>query len=985
MFKKGKIGFSRGMAFLLCLMMMFVSLPAGAMEIENFSNRISMLYSSVNGLPSSEANAICQTENGYIWIGSYAGLIRYDAKKFTNVSETEGIPAGIRALYEGSDGTLWIGTNDDGMYRYSQDQFVQCFQPDGTATPSVRSIVETADGMLYVGTTAGLYFLDGEYFSPVDHEQLHVAIDYLAVDANGTLWGCGSAASIFAYRDGQVLGNWEPGQLYGEGYKALGAYGNYVYVGTFGSNVLRLDISENNYTDEALRMRVLTTAELHTINTISPTADGTVWVGADNGVGYLDSEGVLYTDDELLDCVGSSQIIQDYEGNLWIASSKKGVYQISEGGFYHDQLTAGLSINATSVTQDAIFIATDTGLRILDKQWKEINIPGLEVLRDIRIRDVLTDSQGLVWICTYSDLGLFCYDTKTGAVTVYTEAEGLLNSWTRKAMELSDGRVAILTYHGINFIKDGVVLEDEFGADEGIKALPVLCLVETANHTLYAGTDGDGLYSIRDGKLQKEQDGVLDGLSVILTMAADPENGGVWFGSGNDLFFVDENGAARKLPKFTTGVGSVFDIVFAGEKVILTKSEGIYIVDRQRMLEDETVTSVGYGLKDGLRGNMNANSRSILPNQTLYLASSDGINLYPLSGNNQLGVAPRVFINEIVVQREMGEETVSYVPQDGKQTITIPSDTRRLMIRFACLSFAGRECTVEYSLSGFDMEKTVVSASDESTATYTNLPGGEYTFVLRAVNSAGLVSEVPVQLNIRKELTLWERPLVKVAAVLLALLAVFLFFWFKTRQIRKDHERYRAITHQSLETIANTIDAKDSYTKGHSVRVATYSRELARRLNLSEREQEEIYFIALLHDIGKIGTPDAILNKPGKLTQEEFDIIRKHTVDGEGILSKFPILPHIGEGARWHHERIDGNGYPDGLKGDNIPYLARIICVADAFDAMSTNRPYRNALDMEKIVQELEDCKNTQFQPEIVDCMVDYIRDEEKKLSASER
>lgn len=970
--------------FVLLLSIIFSAFPAYAIRMEKVSNRIAVVYDNKNGLPSSEANAICQTETGYIWIGSYAGLVRYDGKKFQNLCESENISAGIRALYESADGSLWIGTNDAGVYCYRSDEFISCPQADGTTLPSVRCFAQLPDGSVYAGTTGGLFRFEDGAFRPVSGEHMNEAVDCLAVDGYGTLWGCGSAASIFAYRDGEVIRYWKNDDFYCDDYKMISAEGEWVYVGTFGNKVLGLHLLDDTYADASIKRYVYNTDYLTTINAIYPAADGRVWIGADNGVGYLDEEHVMHADEELLDCVGVSQIMEDYEGNLWIASSKKGVYKISRGSFYHDRMSEGKSVNATAITNEVTFIATDTGLITLDKERNSISIPGLEVLHNIRIRDVMTDSKGVVWICTYSDLGLFCYDTATGEVKHFTEAEGLLNSWTRKAVELSDGRIAVLTYHGINFIKDGLVQNEHFGAAEGISALPVLCLAETADGIIYAGTDGGGLYSIRDGVLKKETDGCLAGLSVVLAMAPDPSGKGVWFSSGSDVFFVDRQGNAEVLPKFTQGVGSVFDIIFYYDNVYFTKTEGIYCVNRLAMLADEELDVTRYGIKDGLRGGLNANSRSVIHESVLYLAASEGMNIFVLEGGKDEQLPPKVYINHIEAQYENGEEAFSYIPEDGGQTITIPSDTRRLVIRFACLSFSGKEFMLEYKLSGFDQTETRISSSDESTATYTNLPGGEYIFTLKAVSDSGKESELPVKLTIKKELTLWERGWVRVLAAVGFVVLASLFFWLKLRKIRREQERYRTITHQSLETIANTIDAKDSYTKGHSVRVATYARELARRLNLSQREQEDIYFIALLHDIGKIGTPDAILNKPGKLTEEEFAVIRNHTVDGAAILSKFTIIPNIWKGARWHHERVDGKGYPDGKAGEEIPYLSRIICVADAFDAMATNRPYRNAMDMENIVKELQSCSGTQFQPEIVECMVEYIRDEEKQLFSGE-
>lgn len=168
----------------------------------------------------------------------------------------------------------------------------------------------------------------------------------------------------------------------------------------------------------------------------------------------------------------------------------------------------------------------------------------------------------------------------------------------------------------------------------------------------------------------------------------------------------------------------------------------------------------------------------------------------------------------------------------------------------------------------------------------------------------------------------------------------------------------------------STIDAKDKYTNGHSVRVAEYSREIARKLNKPEEYLHQIYYAGLLHDIGKIGVPDDIINKPSKLTDEEYSCIKKHPTIGYEILKKLPRLENITVGAYGHHERIDGKGYPQGLKGDDIPELARIIGVADVYDAMTSNRSYRKGLPQDVVRSELEQSKGTQLDEHFVDIML---------------
>lgn len=178
---------------------------------------------------------------------------------------------------------------------------------------------------------------------------------------------------------------------------------------------------------------------------------------------------------------------------------------------------------------------------------------------------------------------------------------------------------------------------------------------------------------------------------------------------------------------------------------------------------------------------------------------------------------------------------------------------------------------------------------------------------------------------------------------------------------------------QTMQTFVNFIEAKDSSTKGHSLRVAQYSRMLAEKLGFSEEECSNIYCIALMHDCGKIYIPDEILCKPGRLTDEEYEIMKKHTVYGSEILRDFTAIDGMGTGALCHHERYDGKGYPNGIAGEEIPLIARIICVSDAFDAMNSRRCYRGNLSAEVIIGELRNNRGKQFDPNVIDCLMSLI------------
>ncbi len=206
----------------------------------------------------------------------------------------------------------------------------------------------------------------------------------------------------------------------------------------------------------------------------------------------------------------------------------------------------------------------------------------------------------------------------------------------------------------------------------------------------------------------------------------------------------------------------------------------------------------------------------------------------------------------------------------------------------------------------------------------------------------------------------------------------------KTQEIAAQHEKLERISMQIVKALSGAVDAKDTYTNGHSLRVAEYSREIARRAGLSGETQNDIYMMGLLHDVGKIGVPDAIINKPAHLTEEEYSVIKNHPVMGARILKNIKDFPKLITGARWHHERYDGKGYPDGIAGEEIPLEARIIAVADAYDAMSSRRSYRDVLPQEVVRGEIEKGRGTQFDPVMTEIALGMI-DDDKEYQMRER
>ena len=274
---------------------------------------------------------------------------------------------------------------------------------------------------------------------------------------------------------------------------------------------------------------------------------------------------------------------------------------------------------------------------------------------------------------------------------------------------------------------------------------------------------------------------------------------------------------------------------------------------------------------------------------------------------------------------------------------------------------------IKESTATADIPVIFLTANDDSNAETRGLEAGAMDFIKKPF--------VPEVLLLRIRHTI---ELVRLQADLAREVAI------KTQEVVAQHEKLEKMSMQIVKALSGAIDAKDTYTNGHSTRVADYSREIAKRAGYSEEMQKDIYMMGLLHDVGKIGIPDTIINKPSKLTGEEYAVIKNHSTMGEKILMNISEFPMLFTGARSHHERYDGKGYPDGLSGEEIPIEARIIAIADAYDAMSSKRSYRDVLPQEEVRSEVEKGKGTQFDPALADIMISMI-DEDADYQMRER
>ncbi len=981
---------SRILLACICVMLFYLAAPALHSRAQQDSNPIHQIglqdyvetvYDESNGMTTSEANVVMQDSVGYIWVGSYGGLSRFNGIEFEDISRTRaGAPAsGVRCMLEDGQGRIWIGTNDSGLYLYDDAGFIHltAVEEGGLAQTvgdlSVRSLAQDLEGRIYFGTTNGLWMVDESMVlkRAEDSRLQEESVESLVCDRQGRIWGTTSSSQLFVQQGRELI------LILREGFfdRSL-SYGLYVddngrvYLGTADGRVIRLQHSGNIWSEQYFSWDLLSTGGEDEVNDILRDSQGRLWVCTDNGPGYFDDRDNFYKVNSLNNNSIMSQMCEDYEGNLWFAASRKGCIKLTRIKFKNLAYEADITnqtVNATMILDGCAYIGGDFGLAILDEAREKVENELTDMLCGVRVRGLYKDSDNTLWISTYRTYGLVNYDPGTGEIVSYTPEQGMPHEQVRMAMQLSDGRIAAATNGGVAILRGGQV-EEVYNQENGIQNEWILCLEESADHKLLAGSDGNGIYEIDLSTKQVRNITTADGLQsgVILRMVAD-EKRGIWISNGSQLALWEDQGI-HQIPAVNAGTGSIFDIKVTENYIWLMKSFGLIRISREALTggtqEYETLSR-----KDGLTSSITANSWNYMDeDNVLYLCTGNGMYYIDLKDMYRNTAAPKVSLGQ------MSTDTVIYYkPQD----MELHADTQRITLQLDLLSFCSGDGILEYYLEGFDKNPIQVTGGN-GRINYTNLPGGEYIFHLKGYNADGVASE-DLTFRIVKEKSLFERQYIVLWVIigsLLLLIAVLVIVQHLNRKhILQRQKEYQDTADQIIRIIAKTIDARDKDTSGHSHRVAAYAVEIGRRFGLTGDQLEQLHYAALLHDIGKIGIPDYILNKHFQLTDEEYAIIKQHPTIGGDILKEFTLVPEAAVGALYHHERYDGKGYNKGLKGEEIPLYARIIAVADAYDAMDSTRVYQASMDPEVIYRELEQGRGTQFDARFAEIMMEMMKD----------
>ena len=939
-----------------------------------------VLYNNENGLPTSEANAIAETSEGFIWIGSYSGLIRFDGNTFERFDSTNGI-ASVVSLFVDSRDRLWVGTNDSGAGVMIRGEFRMFNKTEGLKSLSIRCISEDDEGTVYLGTARGIVEIDTDW-NVKDLKDPRLSEQYIRQmrkGEDGLIYGLTQDGSVFTLKNGRPMMFLDKESLGIPQVRSVlpdRQNPGYVYIGTESSEVYYGQLAQQGL----IETKVIDVAPLNYINAIEVFDDQT-WFCGDNGIG-VERDGTFRVLENIPLDNSVEHLLADYEGNAWFTSSRQGVMKIVPNQFsdlFDRYDLPEMVVNSTCRYGDYLFIGADTGLTILgDEVLTEFPVERIEtaggvpyeetdllqLLSSCRIRSIIRDSQNRVWFATYSPYGLVCYDG--GKVTCYTKEDGMPSERIRTSYELSDGTLLVpCSGAGVVKIQDGKV-EDGFGTGNGLSNADILTIAEADNGDLVFGSDGDGIYILNDSHLRhiSTDDGLAS--DVVMRVKKDSKNHVFWIVTSNSIAYMTEDYEVQTIRKFP--YSNNFDMYenTRGDMWILS-SNGIYVVPVEDLLKNEEITPVFYGRDNGLPCITTANSYSELTaDGDLYISGTSGIahvNIeVPFEDVSDLKMA---------VPYVEGDNTFIYPSEDG--TFEVPSSVKKLTIHSYVYNYSLLNPQVTYYLDGFEEQQTTLKRSDLAPINYTNLRGGDYRFVMSLKDAHGRGNKT-MSVLIRKEKAIYERAWFRILAVLAAAgiigLGVWLYIRRKTRIYEQKAAENREYIREMTEAFAKIIDMKDAYTNGHSTRVAEYTEMLAKELGYDEETVEKYRNIALLHDIGKIGVPPEVLNKPGKLTDEEFNVIKSHSWQGYQALKDISIMPDLAVGAGSHHERPDGKGYPRGLKGDEIPRVAQIIAVADTFDAMYSDRPYRKRMNFDKVISIIKEVRGTQLQADVVDAFL---------------
>ncbi|SKA67435.1 energy-coupling factor transport system substrate-specific component [Succinivibrio dextrinosolvens DSM 3072] len=924
-----------------------------------------------NGLISGNVTSLCSTSDGYIWIGSYAGLLKYDGKSFKRDESFNGI-RNVKTMYAEGD-RLWVGTTDQGIFSLENGRITNHLtEKEGLLSDYISGITSDDNNNIYIATPGGISILKsegGEYtISSVYKDGNFISVSsglghVFAIELNGI---------VHCFRNLQEAFRIEPSEQTSYT-SALYSDDGFLYLSDTSNRISRFTLDNERF----VKVAEFSNKKMHGVKSMMYSSLGekykTVFISSDSGIFFIKGDSISKIETEnFSDSI--EQGIRDFQGNLWFASSRLGLVKFFLSPVVMVPALKDQVVNCIAKWHGNYLFGTDFGIKAYASDLKTpLSFDFTQLLEGVRIRDVYVDSSDYLWICTYGK-GVFRVKDK---IEHFSVKNGLFGNKARSVLEIDDSRVMLSGASGVSFFdkNSGLVRTGNiFGKD-----VTVLSSALGDDGKVYAGTNANGIYIIRDYKLQNvinKHNGLIS--NTILKIYPLKDKKGIIAVTGDGLCYISDALEVRELKNFH--YFNNYDIIDIGDdKVAVTGSNGVYVVNLKDLLDDnKNYIAEHLDSSYGITELLSSNSRNYKDGNILFLASNAGVFMMDTKNYHHKDNVFKMQVEKITVD---GNDLVF----DSKTAPVISRASRKVTLYPSVLNFSPENPYVGVCLEGLDEDFSNIKLKDLSQINYTNIAPGDYVFTMALFDSKHERKSDVLRFPFSKAYAFYDSKLFVTYFVLVSCLIVAYFTFFLVKLLmqkiidEKQHllelaEQQIKMGDETILTIAQALDARDPRTKSHSVRVAEYSVMIAKQLGFTDKECSNLRKVALLHDIGKIGIPDRILNKPERLTDEEYGIMKSHVTIGAEILKNFKSIDNLTDGIKYHHERYDGKGYVLGVKGEEIPIIGRIISVADAFDAMSANRVYRDKLQLERVMNEIEKGKGSQFDPKIADIMLELIK-----------
>ena len=754
---------------------------AGTNEEENYErDYLTKVYDSENGLEGTTANCICTSKEGFLWLGGYTGLYRYDGTEFKKyLLDDRAIP--VNDIVQDQEGMLWVGTNGEGVYSFDGSRFTEYQLDDNERGASViNKLYLDSEGIIWIGTKAGLYSIDtrSEEKSVKRYEDFsEMLIQDIGETATGEIVVIEKTGHVFFVEDEAVreISIPElPGKVVPRCCSSSG--GDTFYIGTTGNILLEMS-------DSGDILGQVDGNGLSSFNEIDSFGKNQMWVCSDSGVGILKDGKVEKMDFTFNDSIEES--CEDYQGNYWFVSSREGVMQLYKNHFSNlESYWGGVDRTTNSIQpyQDKIYVGYDDGLYCYQgKELVEDNL--VRSCSGERIRQIYLDQENNIWVSTFED-GIKEM-SPNGEVTCYnTENSNLETNKIRCIWEKPDKEILVGTEDGLYVIDQNHQVK-LFSDDTTLSTKRILDVKEDSDGHVYAATDGYGIYELENGTVKQvysKQQGLLS--NVAMKIVPSQKLDGIWVVTGEGLCFIDEKGDVQNVTGIS--VANSLDLILDSDgTAVVLAGNGYFQLKETDLLKKENISYVHYDKKDGLPVDFTANARNTIQDGILYMCGTTGavsINLNEKDEEKPI----RLYVDEVV---EDGK-TVKY---DSKKETVFSSGAHRIHIDVKMINFVHRNIYAGYFLKGMDKDQTFIKEDELTDTSYTNLEGGCYTYEYKIYDSETDKCIAKLSVPVRKNYKFWEEPRAKALRYLLALGIFVLIFTLLLNLREKRMDRHYQI------------------------------------------------------------------------------------------------------------------------------------------------------------------------------------------------